>query len=117
MLGLDATLLQLLSHRAHIGKVVAESKYASDVATYTELIKNQDANSIRTLLANVTQEASVLAQADDGAIALSQAWQTAEGGATANITTDIQSIAAKVFRELIDITTEIEIQYLLQRLN
>jgi len=113
----DATLLQLLSHRAHIGKIVAETKYAGNVTGYTPLIKARDSNTIRTLLTNTTQEASVLAQAATAATAFSTAWVQAGASVAPNFAQNLQSAAAVTFRELIDITTEIEIQYLLARFN
>jgi len=117
VLSLDVTLLQLLSNRAHIGKVVAETKYAGDPVTFTKLIMAQDADSIRTLLTNTTQEAAVLAQADTAAIQLSNAWIGAGALVPSTFQDTIRTAAMKTFRNLIDITTEIEIQYLLQRLH
>jgi len=116
-LSLDVTFLQLLSNRAHIGKIVAEAKFLGDPTTYTGLIKAKNATAIRTLLTNTTQEASVLAQADVAAIQLSTAWVASGALVPATFQTTIRAAAAKVFRNLIDITTEIEIQYLLSRFN
>ncbi|KAF8581514.1 chorismate mutase [Ramaria rubella] len=115
-LSLDTLLLQLLSNRAHIGKIVAESKFVGSPAQYTPLIQAQNANSIRTLLTNTTQETQVLDQADTAAVALSTAWVTAGALVPDNFEAGVRNAAAKVFRELIDITTEIEIEYLLERL-
>lgn len=114
-LRLDATLLSLLSHRAHIGKIVAETKYASDVAAFTALIDAQDATGIRVLVTNTTQEAGVLSQASAAATAFSDAWIKSGALVPATFASSLQNATARVFRELIDITTEIEIQYLLQR--
>lgn len=116
VLGMDATLLQLLSHRAHIGKIVAESKYAGNVTQYTALIKANDSNSIRTLLTNTTQESQVLLRADNAASALSTAWIAAGGIVPQVFVGGVSGAAQKVFRELIDITTQVEVEYLLQRL-
>jgi chorismate mutase len=115
-LGVDVALLQLLSNRAHIGKVVAESKYAGNASLYTPLIHAQNSSAIRTLLTNTTQETQVLQQADAAAVALATAWTAAGELVPATFETSVRSATAKVFRELIDITTEIEIEYLLQRL-
>ncbi|KAL4252148.1 Chorismate mutase [Abortiporus biennis] len=113
----DATLLQLLSHRAHIGKIVAETKFAGNVTGYTPLIQAGDDTSIRVLLTNTTQEAGVLAQASTAATSFSNAWVGSGALVSTQFASNLQNAAAKVFRELIDITTEIEIQYLLARFN
>ncbi|KAJ3559076.1 hypothetical protein NM688_g565 [Phlebia brevispora] len=108
---LDATLLALLSHRAHIGKVVAETKYASNVTGFTQLIKARDADGIRTLVTNTTQEAGVLAQAATAVSAFTEAWVSSGALVPDTFGSTLQQAAAVLFRELIDITTEIEIQY------
>ncbi|GJE89845.1 chorismate mutase [Phanerochaete sordida] len=116
VLNLDATLLALLSHRAHIGKIVAETKYASNVTGFTDLIKAQDAAGIRVLVTNTTQESGVLSQASTAAAAFSDAWSKSGALVPGSFASNLQNATAKLFRELIDITTEIEVQYLLQRL-
>ena len=113
-------LLSLLAHRSSIGKVVAESKFLGAPDSYTPLINAKDANSIRTLLTNVTQEQAVLAQAASASFALATAWETAQGASSTTssaFVASIQDAVAKTFRNLIDITTETEVQYLLQRFN
>jgi chorismate mutase len=117
---LDGQLLALMSHRSSIGKVVAESKFLGDTADYTQLIKAKNVTGIRALLTNVTQEQAVLAQAASASFALASAWETAQGAdptTTSAFVTGVQAAVAKTFRNLIDITTQVEIEYLLQRLN
>ncbi|RDB15848.1 putative chorismate mutase [Hypsizygus marmoreus] len=116
-LTLDAQLLALMSHRAHIGKIVAESKFAANVSGYTPLIYRRDASAIRTLLTNVTQEESVLTKAQAASRALASAWVSAGALVPSSFVASVQGAAVKVFRELIDITTQIEVEYLLQRLD
>lgn len=116
-LSLDVTLLQLLSNRAHIGKVVAESKFAGDPVTYTNLIQAKNSTGIRTLLTNTTQETQVLLQADTAAVQLTNAWVGSGALVSSTFQDSVRNAAAKTFRNLIDITTEIEIEYLLARLN
>ncbi|KAG6910458.1 hypothetical protein DXG01_010383 [Tephrocybe rancida] len=70
---LDAQLLAQLSHRASIGKLVAESKYAADVTKYTSLIQSQDTEAIRALVTNRTQEQVVLSSAANASAALAAA--------------------------------------------
>ena len=90
----------------------------SILSSFTPLIKSKDSNTIRVLLTNTTQETSVLDQAASASSALASAWESAQGAANPSpFVTAIQAAAAKVFRELIDITTEVEIQYILARLN
>lgn len=105
----NALVRSILS--AHIGKIVAESKYAADVTTYTTLIKARNSTGIKTLLTNTTQEAAVLAQADAAAKVFSAAWVGSGASVATTFTSDLQNATAKLFRALIDITTEIEVQY------
>ncbi|KAI0080220.1 chorismate mutase [Panus rudis PR-1116 ss-1] len=116
-LNLDATLLELISHRSHIGKVVAETKFASNVTVFTDLIHKKDTTAIRTLLTNTTQEAGVLAQAATASAAFSNAWTQAGAIEATSFGGNVQNATAKLFRALIDITTDIEVQYILARLD
>lgn len=116
---LDATLLALLSHRSSIGKVVGESKFAANVSGYTPLIKSKNAATIQVLLTNTTQETVVLTGAASASLAVATAWETAQTATTVTTSafvTSIQAATAKLFRELIDITTQVEVEYILQRL-
>jgi len=116
---LDATLLALISHRSSIGKVVGESKFAANVSGFTPLIKLKDATTIQVLLTNVTQEEVVLEGAASASLAVATAWETAQTATTATtaaFVASIQAATAKLFRELIDITTQVEVEYILQRL-
>ncbi|TFK69861.1 chorismate mutase [Pluteus cervinus] len=117
---LDATLLALLSHRASIGKIVAESKFASNTTGFIPLIESKDVSTIRILLTNTTQESVVLATADAAAQEVANAWgeaQTFPVEVQMAFTSSVQEAVAKLFRELIDVTTLVEVKYLLQRLN
>ena len=96
---------------AHIGKIVAETKYASNVTGFTSLIQAKDSAGIRALVTNTTQEAGVLSQASAAAGAFAQAWVTSGALVSDAFADNLQNAAAKLFRELIDITTDIEIQY------
>ena len=96
---------------AHIGKIVAETKFASNVTGFTELIKAKDAAGIRVLVTNTTQEAGVLSQASAAASAFSSAWISSGALVPNTFSTTLQAATEVLFRELIDITTEIEIQY------
>lgn len=131
-LNLDVAILALLSHRcvlmlsshlfnfhtsygptcrASIGKIVAESKYAADPNSYTPLIRAQDSAQIRVLLTNTTQEAAVLAQAATAASAFTMAWNSSEAAPSQTLSGDLVNIASTVFRNLIDVTTNVEIEY------
>jgi len=117
---LDATLLALLAHRASIGKIVAESKFAANVSGFTPLIQKKDSSTIRVLLTNTTQESVVLSTAATAAFNIATAWESAQGASAtvaSGVVASVQSAVAKLFRELIDITTQVEIEYILQRLN
>ena len=86
---------------------MAETKYAANVTGFTSLIKAKDSAGIRVLVTNTTQEAGVLTQASAAAAAFATAWTSS--GALAPST--LQAATAVLFRELIDITTQIEIEY------
>lgn len=116
-LSLDVILLQLLSNRASNGKVVAESKFLADPANITALIKAQDVNSIHTILVNRTQEGVVLDEADNAAVLFASAWNNAGGLPPPTFETSVRNATFKVFRNLIDITTQTEVEYLLGRLH
>ncbi|KAF8879404.1 chorismate mutase [Infundibulicybe gibba] len=116
VLDLDTTLLQLLSHRTHIGKIVAEAKYAANVTQYASLIKAGDSAAILVLLTDAAQVAAVLTQADNAATVLARSWVAAGQVTEANFESDLRAATETVFRELIDITTQVELEYLLQRL-
>ncbi|KAF8518332.1 chorismate mutase [Gautieria morchelliformis] len=116
-LSLDVALLQVLSNRASNGKVVAESKFLGNATVFTQLIKAQDTDSIHTLLVNRTQEGVVLAQADSAAVAFTSAWTAAGGIVPDTFEATVRNATFKVFRNLIDITTQTEVEYLLHRLD
>jgi len=115
MFTLDSVCLGLLSARASISKVVAETKYASNVTGFTPLIHAQDSTTIRVLLTNTTQEASVLTQAASAASSFSTAWLGAGALEGSTFPANLANITFTVFRRLIDITTDGEVDYLLQR--
>lgn len=115
-MNLDATLLALLSHRAHIGKIVAEAKYAANVTAYTPLILSDSSEEIRVLLTNTTQEASVLTHASNSTSTFTGAWIGSGATVPGTFAANLQNATANLYRHLIDLTTEIEVQYLLERL-
>ena len=90
---------------------MAETKFASNVTGFTALIKAKDANGIRLLVTNTTQEAGVLAQASTAAMAFATAWTTSGALVPSTFSSNLQAATAVLFRELIDITTQIEIEY------
>ena len=97
--------------RSSIGKVVAESKYAANVTGFTSLIKKKDSTNIRVLLTNTTQEDAVMQQASTAASGFSNAWITAGASEPSTFSNSLQTVTSKLFRELIDVTTDIEVQY------
>ncbi|TFK47027.1 chorismate mutase [Heliocybe sulcata] len=108
---LDATLLALLSHRAHIGKVVAETKYASNVTEMTKLIKASDSAGLLAAITNTTQEAAVYAQASTAASGFSAGWIQAGAILPVTFNSTLEAATQTLFHELVPITSEIEVQY------
>lgn len=83
------------------------------------IVANQTAD-IRTALTNTTQEGVVLSQADGAALVIAGAWETASAAPSATASafvSSVQDAVAKLFRQLIDTTTTIEVEYLRQRLH
>jgi len=114
---LDATLLQLISARTNIGKIVAESKYAANVTGFTPLIKSQNGAEIRVLLTNIPQQNSVLEQAAEAAGNFSAAWVGAGAIVPDAFAANNANLANTVFNAMINMTTDTEENYMLQRLN
>lgn len=116
----DLTLLRALSRRIHYGKIVAESKFLGpQSAQYIALIKNQDVAGITALLTDPTQEATVIARATAKAIYYGQTLNYVNG---VLVPSGINKIPPEAVTNLyqnyvIPLTKDIEVYYLLHRLD
>jgi chorismate mutase len=110
----DIACLQALSRRIHFGKFVAESKFQSDPELYTRLIKAGDRDGIGESITNAAVEKQVLAR-------LRLKAQTYGTDPSSTNTTGAGKINAdaveSMYRDfVIPITKEVEVEYLMQRL-
>lgn len=110
----DIACLQALSRRIHFGKFVAESKFQSDPELYTRLIKAGDRDGIGESITNAAVEKQVLAR-------LRLKAQTYGTDPSSTNTTGVGKINAdaveSMYRDfVIPITKEVEVEYLMQRL-
>lgn len=107
---IDIELLQILSRRIHFGLFVAESKYRNNIKKFKELIKNKDYDGIYKEITNQEVEDKIL--------------QRLEGKGESYIYASIKNkkitpqYLVKIYKEfIIPITKEVEVEYLLHRLN
>lgn len=113
----DIECLQSLSRRIHFGKFVAEAKFQSDVEKYTRLIKDRDIDGIMASITNAGVEQKILERLIKKADVY---------GVDPTVTTDnaqkVRRITpeylVKIYKEfVIPITKEVEVDYLLKRLD
>ncbi|KAF9388824.1 chorismate mutase aro7 [Podila verticillata] len=119
----DVECLQALSKRIHYGKFIAEAKFMDPTqqAIYIRLIKAKDREGIMELLTNRTVEAALLRRlrrkamiyghdiTENGDIVLDQ--ETHDKKISPDVVVDLYE------RFVIPLTKEVEVQYLLQRLD
>jgi chorismate mutase len=109
----DINCLQAISRRIHFGKFVAESKFQSEKELYTELIKKGDRDGIGRAITNEAVEKKVLER-----LALkARTYGTdpsvdADGHGKINV-----DAVVSMYRDfVIPLTKEVEVEYLMQRL-
>ena len=110
----DVPCLQALSKRIHYGKFIAEAKFQEDPVTYTQLIKAGNCDDIINRLTNHEVEERLFKR-----VALkAQAYGRDIGADHDSMSYKIKPDAiASMYREwIIPLTKEVEIQYLLQRI-
>ncbi|KAG5985060.1 hypothetical protein E4U55_001801 [Claviceps digitariae] len=111
----DFACLQALSRRIHYGKFVAESKYRSDPEKYKRLIEANDREGIAESITNKAVEKSVLARlrlkaqtyGKDPSISA----ETEE-----HVKINVDAVVAMYEDFVIPLTKEVEVEYLMQRL-
>ncbi|KAI0403735.1 chorismate mutase [Xylaria palmicola] len=110
----DIACLQALSRRIHFGKFVAESKFQSDPEKYTKLIKAGDRHGIGESITNAAVEKQVLARLRLKAQTYGTDPSSANTGGAGKINADAVESMYRDF--VIPITKEVEVEYLMQRL-
>ena len=110
----DIACLQALSKRIHFGKFIAEAKFRADTARYTELINANDAAGLMELLTNLAVEKKVLDRVELKAGTYGVDPQSQD--------TSVAKVDPKLIRRMYEelvmpITKEIQVRYLLQRVD
>ncbi|CAI4054898.1 hypothetical protein SUVZ_16G3380 [Saccharomyces uvarum] len=108
----DIECLQSLSRRIHFGKFVAEAKFQSDIPLYTKLIKDKDVEKIMENITNSAVEEKILERLTKKAEVYGVDPTNKKG--ERRITPEY---LVKIYKEIvIPITKEVEVEYLLRRL-
>jgi chorismate mutase len=111
----DVACLQALSKRIHYGKFIAEAKFQGDVDTYTALIQARDAAGLLQLLTHAAVEEKLLRRVAAKAAAYGQEIDPEAQRTTCKI--EARKVAALYADWIIPLTKEVEVLYLLGRLD
>ncbi|WZZ67812.1 chorismate mutase 3, chloroplastic [Brassica napus] len=116
----DTMCLQILSKRIHYGKFVAEAKFREDPATYETAIREQDRTQLLGLLTYETVEEVIKKRVEVKARIFGQdiTVNDPETGAADPSYKINPSLVAKLYGEgIMPLTKEVQIEYLLRRLD
>jgi chorismate mutase len=105
--------LQALSLRIHFGKWVAESKFRTETELFTRLIKEGDREGIGRAITNAAVEKKVLERL--GLKARTYGTDPSEG-VTGPGKINVEAVVAMYKDFVIPLTKEVEVEYLMQRL-
>ncbi|KAI0098106.1 chorismate mutase [Hypoxylon sp. NC0597] len=111
----DIACLQALSRRIHFGKFVAESKFQSDPEKYTKMIKAGDRDGIGESITNAAVEKQVLARLGLKARTYGTDPSTNDSENAGKI--NVEAVVSMYRDFVIPITKEVEVEYLMQRLD
>ncbi|TVU05702.1 hypothetical protein EJB05_48879 [Eragrostis curvula] len=120
----DLACLQALSRRINYGRFVAEVKYRGDQQTYTSLIQSKDRDALMKLLTSEAQEDVVKRRVEKKAVVFGQSM--ALGGPTETGVNNSSQATFKVDPSVvynlydqwvIPLTKQVEVEYLLHRLD
>lgn len=111
----DIACLQALSRRIHFGKFVAESKFRSDPEKYTKLIKAEDREGIAAAITNKAVELQIFERLRLKALTYGKDPGLKEG-TESHVKIDVDAVAAMYEEYVIPLTKEVEVEYLMQRL-
>ncbi|KAI9593937.1 chorismate mutase [Syncephalis fuscata] len=123
----DIECLQALSRRIHYGKFIAEAKFVADPEGYTKLIRANDRVAIETLLTAPEVEARLLRRLRRKALVYGQDI-TEDSADACNITIvaspterpgkiNLDLVVELYEKFVIPLTKEVEVEYLMQRLD
>ncbi|CAM8958653.1 unnamed protein product [Rhodiola kirilowii] len=114
----DLACLQAISRRIHIGKFVAEVKFLDDSQEYTRLIRAKDRNALMRLLTFEAVEKMVKKRVEKKAEIFAQE-VTLKGNNNGDAKYKIDPpVVARLYDEwVMPLTKEVEVEYLLRRLD
>lgn len=110
----DIACLQAISRRIHFGKFVAESKFQSDPETYTHMIKAGDRDGIGESITNAAVEKQVLARL--ALKARTYGTDPSTNGSDSAGKINVEAVVSMYRDFVIPLTKEVEVDYLMQRL-
>lgn len=113
----DVECLQALSRRIHFGKFVAEVKFQSDVPAYTKMIKEKDIKGLEAGITNAAVEKQVLARLEKKAINYGKDPLDVDNPGQGQGKVDAKTVVDMYEHFVIPLTKEVEIEYLLRRLD
>ncbi|KAK2616376.1 chorismate mutase aro7 [Conoideocrella luteorostrata] len=111
----DFACLQALSRRIHYGKFVAESKYQADPEKYKRLILANDRLGIEDSITNKAVEKSVLERLRLKAVTYGKDPSIPDGSEN-HVKINVDAVVAMYKDFVIPLTKEVEVEYLMQRL-
>lgn len=113
----DMECLQSLSRRIHFGKFVAEAKFQSDIDLYTKMIREKDVDGIMSSITNAAVEEKILERLVRKADVYGVD-PTTPVDSTEKVRRITPEYLVKIYKEIvIPITKEVEVDYLLRRLD
>ncbi|KAL4307683.1 hypothetical protein HN51_042068 [Arachis hypogaea] len=114
----DLSLLQAISRRIHYGKFVAEVKFRESAQQYESLIRAEDKGGLMKLLTFESVEETVRKRVEKKAMVFGQN-VTLNNGDDKNVTYKVDpSVAANLYKNwIIPLTKDVQVEYLLHRLD
>ncbi|KNA05442.1 hypothetical protein SOVF_190380 [Spinacia oleracea] len=113
----DLACLQVISRRIHFGKYVAEVKFRNETEAYTAAIRAKDKNTLMNLLTDSKVEAMVMQRVAKKATVFGQEVTLNATSNSNNYKVD-PSLVSRLYNEwVIPLTKDIEVEYLLRRLD
>ena len=115
----------MISRRIHYGKFVAEAKFKAQPDEYSDLIRKQDGNGLMQLLTNQAVEDRVVAKSHEQSGVLRARHQRGSSRSSKVLTNPENQkykvapeiIADLYFKWIMPMTKDVQVEYLLQRLD
>jgi len=114
----DMVCLQAISKRIHYGKFIAEAKYCEDPELYNRLIVSRDTEAIMATLTNAKVEERLLRRVHYKAFMYGRDIEVEEDGVSEFGHKVNPAAIVEVYRDwIIPLTKQVEVDYLLERLD